>query len=160
MALNSPWLHTWRGRVAMLTLALFLAGFGWQVAILIASIPGKDELRAFQAMASANILFDAADREVFTIAKEHRIEVPLAEVSPRLIDAVIAIEDRRFFDHDGFDPIRIAGSAIAALRAGGLVQGGSTITMQLARQSVGREKTLRRKLKEMLFAAQLEHRRK
>ena len=107
-------------------------------------------------MPSANLLFDSADREVFTIAKEHRIEVPLTEVSPVLIDAVIAIEDRRFFDHEGLDPIRIAGSALAVLRAGEAVQGGSTITQQLARQSVGREKTLSRKLKEMLFAAQLE----
>lgn len=108
-------------------------------------------------MPSANILFDSADREVFTIAKEHRIEVPLTEVSKVLVDAVIAIEDRRFFDHEGVDPIRIAGSALAVLRAGEAVQGGSTITQQLARQSVGREKTLSRKVKEMLFAAQLEH---
>ena len=77
-------------------------------------------------------------------------------MSPNLIKAVIAIEDRRFFDHDGFDPIRIVGSAIAVARAGEAVQGGSTITQQLARQSVGREKTLRRKLSELLFAAQLE----
>jgi len=83
--------------------------------------------------------------------------VPLSEISPNLIKAVIAIEDRRFYDHDGFDPIRIVGSAIASARAGEAVQGGSTITQQLARQSVGREKTMRRKLKEMLFAAQLEH---
>ena len=72
------------------------------------------------------------------------------------MQAVIAIEDRRFFEHDGFDPIRIAGSAIAVMRAGSAVQGASTITQQLARQSVGREKTLRRKLNEMLFAMQLE----
>src|SRR5687768_284973 len=67
------------------------------------------------------------------------------------------IADRRFYEHDGFDPIRIMGSALAVLRAGEAVQGGSTITQQLARQSVGREKTLERKLKELLFAAQLEH---
>ena len=108
-------------------------------------------------MPSANLLYDSADREVFTIAKEHRIEVPLTEVSRPLIQAVIAIEDRRFFDHEGVDPIRIVGSALAVLRAGEAVQGGSTITQQLARQSVGREKTLHRKLKELLFAAQLEH---
>jgi penicillin-binding protein 1A len=108
-------------------------------------------------MPSANLLYDAADREVFTIAKEHRIEVPLTEVSPALVKAVIAIEDRRFFEHEGVDPIRIAGSALAVVRAGEAVQGGSTITQQLARQSVGREKTLQRKLKELLFAAQLEH---
>ncbi len=146
----------WHLRVAAMAGLAFLAGFGWFVIDLMGSIPNKQELRAFSDMASANILFDAADREVFTIAKEHRIEVPLAEISPNLIKAVIAIEDRRFFDHEGFDPIRIVGSAIAVVRAGEAVQGGSTITQQLARQSVGREKTLRRKLREMLFAAELE----
>ncbi len=157
MAFTAPWLRSWPGRVSVLVLLAVLAGFGWLFVDLVASIPGKAELRAFSAMPGANLLYDAADREVFTIAKEHRIEVPLAEVSPQLIEAVLAIEDRRFYDHDGFDPIRIAGSALAVLRAGEAVQGGSTITQQLARQSVGREKTLRRKLKEMLFAAQLEH---
>ncbi len=93
---------------------------------------------------------------MFTLAKEHRIEVPLAEVSPHLIRAVVAIEDRRFFDHEGFDPVRIVGSSLAVLRAGRAVQGGSTITQQLARQSLGREKTLRRKLKELLTAIELE----
>jgi penicillin-binding protein 1A len=133
-----------------------LIAFGLLFYDLVSSIPGRGELKAFSVMPSASVLYDAAGREVFTIAKEHRIEIPLAQVSPHLVKAVIAIEDRRFFDHDGFDPIRIVGSAIAVARAGNAVQGASTITQQLARQSVGREKTLRRKLKEMLFAMQLE----
>jgi 1A family penicillin-binding protein len=142
--------------VAIVALA-FLAVYGWFVIGLAADIPNKKELAAFSNMASANILYDAADRELSTIAKEHRIEVPLAEISPNLIKAVIAIEDRRFYDHDGFDLIRIAGAALAVVREGDAVQGASTITQQLARQSVGREKTLHRKLRELLFAAQLEH---
>ena len=157
MTLKAWWLRTWPGRVFLAAIVVFLAGFSWVFANLIGSIPTRDELRAFTAMSSANLLFDAADRAVFTIAKEYRIEVPLSQVSPTLIKAVVAIEDRRFFEHDGFDPIRIAGSALAVLQAGEAVQGGSTITQQLARQSVGREKTLERKLKELLFAAQLEH---
>ena len=147
----------WHKRAITTVVIVFLAGYLWFVGSLLGSIPGRSELREFSDIASANILFDAADREVFTIAKEHRIEVPLAQISPNLIKAVIAIEDRRFYEHDGFDPIRIVASAIAVVRAGEAVQGGSTITQQLARQSVGREKTLRRKLKELLFAAQLEH---
>ena len=157
MAQITPEPRPWHFRALVAVLLVFLAGYGWFVAGLLGSIPGRTELREFSDIASANILFDAADREVFTIAKEHRIEVPLSEISPNLIKAVIAIEDRRFYDHDGFDPIRIVGSAIASARAGEAIQGGSTITQQLARQSVGREKTMRRKLKEMLFAAQLEH---
>jgi penicillin-binding protein 1A len=141
----------------MAAVALFLAAFTWVFVDLVGSIPSRSELGSFTAMRSANLLFDSADREFFTIAKEHRIEVPLNQVSPHLIKAVLAVEDRRFYEHDGFDPIRIVGSALAVIRAGEPVQGGSTITQQLARQAIGREKTLRRKLKELLYAAQLEH---
>lgn len=157
MALTNWRIRPWQIRALVLVLVLFLVGFMWVVADLLGSVPSTKELRAFSSIASANILYDIADREVFTIAKEQRIEIPLSEMSPDLLKAVIAIEDRRFWDHDGFDPIRIVGSAIAVARAGEAVQGGSTITQQLARQSVGREKTLRRKVKELLFAAQLEH---
>ena len=150
-------LRSWPARACAVAIAVFLAGYLYIVADLFGAIPTHKELRAFQAMASANVLYDIADREVFTIAKEQRIEVPLSQMSPEFRKAVIAIEDRRFWDHDGFDPIRIVGSAIASIRAGDAVQGGSTITQQLARQDVGREKTLQRKLKELLFAAQLEH---
>src|SRR5215207_10025322 len=128
----------------------------WFTADVLASVPNRDEIRALRLMAQANVLVDADDRPVFSLAKEYRLEVPLTEVSPHFIHAVVAIEDRRFFDHDGFDPVRIFGSALAVLRAGKAVQGGSTITQQLARQSLGREKTLRRKLKELLTAVELE----
>ncbi|MDP2319887.1 MAG: PBP1A family penicillin-binding protein [Acidobacteriota bacterium] len=143
-------------RVVVGVFAAVTAVFAWGFYTLVSGMPGREELRAFSVMPSATVLYDSADRAVFTIAKEHRIEVSLAQVSPYLIKAVIAIEDRRFFDHDGLDPIRIAGAAFAVIRAGEAVQGGSTITQQLARQSVGRQKTLRRKLREVVFAAQLE----
>ena len=156
MALSARWLGTWPGRVAAAALLVFLAAFSWVFADLVGSIPSRDELRTFTAMRSANLLFDAADRAVFTIAREHRIEVPLDRISPHLVKAVIAVEDRRFYEHDGFDLIRIVGSALAVARAGEPVQGGSTITQQLARQGIGRQKTLQRKLKELLYAAQLE----
>jgi len=151
-------LGSWSPLVRVVAALFVVAGLAiaWVFVDLVARMPGRDELRAFQVMPSATVLFDAADRAVFTIAKEHRIEVPLEQVSPNLIKAVVAIEDRRFFDHDGLDPIRIAGAAVAVIRAGEAVQGGSTITQQLARQSVGRQKTLRRKLREVVFAAQLE----
>jgi 1A family penicillin-binding protein len=143
-------------RLVVAAFAVAIVGFVWVFYELVSGMPDRAELRAFRLMPSATVLYDVDDRAVFTIAKEHRIEVPLAQVSPNLIKAVVAIEDRRFFDHDGFDPIRIAGSALADLRAGEAAQGGSTITQQLARQSVGRQKTLRRKVRELLFAAQLE----
>ena len=150
-------LKPWQARTAVAVLLVFVVGFCWAVSGLLGSIPTRKELTAFSSMSSANVLYDIADREVFTIAKEQRIEVPFSQISPDVVKAVVAIEDRRFWEHDGFDPIRIVGSAIAVAESGELVQGGSTITQQLARQSVGREKTLQRKFKELLFAAQLEH---
>jgi 1A family penicillin-binding protein len=134
-------------------MCLYAVWFGYDV---LASVPDRDGIRALRIMPQASVLFDADDRPVFTLAKEHRIEVSLVDVSPHLIRAVVAIEDRRFFDHEGFDPVRILASAVEVVRAWKAVQGGSTITQQLARQSLGREKTLRRKLKELLIAIELE----
>ena len=69
----------------------------------------------------------------------------------------MAIEDQRFFDHGGVDVIRIAGAAWKNLLDGWGTQGGSTITQQLARQSLlTREKTVTRKLTEIVVAARLE----
>ena len=86
-------------------------------------------------MAQATVLYDVADRPVFTIFKEQRIEVPLAQMSPNLIDAVLSIEDQRFYQHRGVDVIRIIGAVLVNLQHGRVAQGGSTVTQQLARQS-------------------------
>ena len=65
------------------------------------------------------------------------------------VDAVLLLEDQRFFEHHGVDPWRIGGAALANLRAGGIEQGGSTITQQLVRTvALSRERTLLRKLRE------------
>ncbi|HEY0781111.1 MAG TPA: transglycosylase domain-containing protein, partial [Thermoanaerobaculia bacterium] len=72
--------------------------------------------------------------------------------------AIVAVEDRRFYRHPGFDVRRIAAAALANIRHGRAAQGGSTITQQLARQSFLRpEKTLRRKVQELLLARRIEH---
>ncbi len=90
-------------------------------------------------------------------AGEKRIWVSLDEVSPCFIKALIATEDRRFYSHWGIDPWRILGAMVANIRAGRIVQGGSTITQQLARNLfLSREKVLTRKIKEALTAIRLE----
>ena len=76
-----------------------------------------------------------------------------------MVDAVLAIEDRRFFEHAGVNYYRLAEAAIVDLRSGGKQQGGSTITMQIARGFfLTPEKKLKRKLVEMLIAVELEQR--
>ena len=81
MAFTLPQPRPWHSGPQQLSGWCFWRIFGWFVIDLVGSIPSRKELRAISDMASANILFDAADREVFTIAKEHRIEVPLTEIS-------------------------------------------------------------------------------
>lgn len=83
--------------------------------------------------------------------------VPLEDISDELIEATIAIEDKRFYNHFGFDIRRIVGSALANIQAGARVEGASTITMQLARNIyLSHEKTWIRKVKETLYAIRLE----
>lgn len=84
--------------------------------------------------------------------------VGLHEMSPYLPQAVIAIEDRRFYSHFGVDPLGMARAMVENLLAGRLVQGGSTITQQLAKNLfLEPERTIERKVQEVLLALWLEH---
>jgi penicillin-binding protein 1B len=81
----------------------------------------------------------------------------LADVPPALVDAIIAIEDQSFFEHSGIHVWRIAGAMLANVRAGRVVQGGSTLTQQLAKNFyLTRERTWTRKGTEALMALILE----
>ena len=107
----------------------------------------------------ATLVFDRAGQPAFSFFVEQRIDVPLSSVSQHMIDAVLAVEDRRFLLHRGVDPIRIAGAAWTNLRAGRIVQGGSTITQQLVRASqLSPARTFDRKIREILLAVRLEER--
>lgn len=91
-------------------------------------------------------------------AEENRVPVSYDQIAPQAVNALIAIEDQRFRSHHGVDPIRIAGAMFANIKAGGIVQGGSTITQQL----VGlvfldrSEKSYTRKAKEAVLAIKAE----
>jgi penicillin-binding protein 1A len=81
------------------------------------------------------------------------------ELPPQLVQAVIAIEDRRFFDHPGVDFRGLARAIVTNVRAGGIVQGGSTLTQQLAKNLfLTPERSYTRKIKELLLALALETR--
>jgi hypothetical protein len=83
--------------------------------------------------------------------------VPYAEISPFMQTAIVVCEDSRFFQHDGFDAKAIQESIKNNLRAGSFVRGGSTVSMQLAKNLyLGREKTLSRKLQEAVLTLLLE----
>ncbi|WP_432813890.1 transglycosylase domain-containing protein [Shouchella hunanensis] len=90
-------------------------------------------------------------------AGQNRKTVPLNEVSPYLIDATIAVEDRKFYSHYGFDLKRIGGALLANLQSGSKGQGASTITQQYARNLyLSHEKTYVRKWNELVYSLRLE----
>lgn len=87
-----------------------------------------------------------------------RLEARLDEIDPEFQRRLIAIEDERFWFHPGFDPIALTRASISYVRAGRVTQGGSTITMQLARLLEPRPRTIGSKLIEILRAMQIEAR--
>jgi membrane peptidoglycan carboxypeptidase len=90
---------------------------------------------------------------------ENRKVVPLRDVPKRVRNAVIAIEDDRFYQHDGVDYRGIARAAVADVRSGRIEQGGSTITQQLVKLTItGNSRTVDRKLREAIYAVELERR--
>ena len=128
--------------------------FAYQV---IDGVPDRSTLGRVAEMPRATIFYDHQNQPAFTISREQRIEVPLDRIAPALRQAMVAIEDQRFYEHQGVDIIRIAGAAVANVRDGRRGQGASTITQQLARLSfLTTDKTYTRKLQEALLAALIE----
>jgi penicillin-binding protein 1A len=107
----------------------------------------------------ASLTFIAANGEEFAAYGEiHAGVVELRDMPRYLPQAVLATEDRRFYRHFGLDPLGLARAVWVNLRAGRVVQGGSTITQQLAKNVfLTRERTFRRKMQEALLALWLEH---
>ena len=102
---------------------------------------------------------DRYGNEVGTRGIRHNDSVPLDQFPDSLIKAVIANEDKRFYDHFGIDVPGIARAFVTNARAGGVVQGGSSITQQLAKNLfLNNERTLDRKIKEAFLALWLEAR--
>jgi penicillin-binding protein 1A len=102
---------------------------------------------------------ETADGTVLAVlhGELNRRLVPLSEIPEHVRHAVLSAEDRRFYDHPGYDIGGIGRALLADIRAGKIVQGGSTISQQLAKQNfVGDEQTLERKLEEVVYALSLE----
>ena len=95
-------------------------------------------------------------REVRGADGRSALPVELARVSPFLVSALIATEDRRFYWHPGVDPLAVARAAVSSLLARRVVSGASTITQQLARALVTRPRTLAGKLRDMAIALRIE----
>src|SRR3954454_6769697 len=115
------------------------------------------DLKKVGEMPERNTVFDVDGKIYSRLAGANRIVVPIKEVSPLFVNALIAREDTRFYKHGGLDPRGVARALVRNISGGGVREGASTITQQLARNSLplgGRN--LRRKMLEAMVALRIE----
>ncbi|MBV9959522.1 MAG: transglycosylase domain-containing protein, partial [Acidobacteria bacterium] len=121
-----------------------------QAAIEVAS------LATYRPSVVTRVYADDGQTVIGEFALEKRIPLKYDEIPDRMKNAILAIEDARFNDHIGIDPIRIAGVVLKNITTGSR-EGGSTLTQQLAKNLfLSREQTLQRKMNEWLVALQIE----
>src|SRR3954462_11739335 len=124
---------------------------------MIPRAPSTADIRTLRSQ-SPSVLMSADGKELATFKRTNREWMKLRDVSPHVMDALLATEDRRFFEHRGLDMVRTLGAAWHTFR--GDLQGGSTLSQQLARnmfpEEIGRAPTLERKVKEAITALRIE----
>lgn len=152
---RSVWSYIWRiGLALIIALILIVVGVG---AKWINEAPELTEESLQETFGST--LVDKDGTAYYTFGGQDQDVLEPNEVSDVLETAIVSIEDQRFYEHHGIDPIRIAGAAFSNFTSGGL-QGGSTITQQLVKLSVfstGKaDQTIKRKVQEAWLAIQLE----
>ena len=113
-------------------------------------------LATYRPSVVTRIYADDGQTVIGEFALEKRIPLKYEEIPPQMKNAILAVEDARFYDHIGIDPIRIAGAALKNLTSD-KVEGGSTLTQQLAKNLfLTREQTYKRKFNEWVLALQIE----
>ncbi|NJD30434.1 MAG: PBP1A family penicillin-binding protein [Gammaproteobacteria bacterium] len=142
---------------ALLSLALLvLLGFAGAYQYLAPEIPEADALRTIKTQVPLRV-YSRDGKLMAQIGEQRRIPLQWEEFPPVVVDAFLAAEDDRFFEHPGVDWQGLVRALAANVTPGARLQGGGTITMQLARNTVlTSERTLRRKLKEVFLALRLE----
>ena len=143
--------HPWRAALVVPALMLLY------VLALIPFTPGIGDLRKAKS-ATPSVLLALDGTVLAEYSRINRQWVSLDKMAPHVVNALIATEDHRFYQHHGIDLRRTAGAALSTLS--GELQGGSTITQQLARnlypEEIGRAASLTRKVKEAITALKIE----
>ena len=115
------------------------------------------DLSKLDQMESASVILDRNGKIFGQIYVENRQTIPHDQIPRDLVNAVVAVEDSKFYQHGGYDLWGIVRAAFKNVTAGHVRQGGSTITQQLARNSFSlKERTFRRKLLEIYLAKRIE----
>jgi 1A family penicillin-binding protein len=107
----------------------------------------------------ASVVFDIKGRPIKGLAEENRISIEFEEIPESFKAAIIAVEDKNFYNHHGIDFTGILRALFLNLKAGKITAGGSTITQQTAKTLyLSNERTISRKIKELFYALELERR--
>jgi penicillin-binding protein 1A len=155
-----PWPFALRLGLWVLSCLTFWGSLG-VLTISILFLMVRDELPTLPALSHYNPpqtsrLLSQTDILLGEFAIERRDVMPASRIPRKLVEAFIASEDDNFFHHGGIDFMGIIRAAFANMKAGRIVQGGSTITQQVAKSLIGREKTFTRKFKEAIMAYRIE----
>ena len=146
-------------RVIITGVILSVLGAGMVGALvwwLSGDLPDIEQLKQFEPRLATRIL-DRNDALLTELYTERRQKVPLERIPQSTIDAILATEDARFWDHWGVDVVRIFGAAFVDLTSLSIKQGASTITQQLARDLyLYKRRTFARKIRETITAIQIE----
>ena len=152
---SRPWFYISTG-----VLAVFAGGLAAYIFSLVADLKAQArtfDLDKLEQMESASVILDRKGKIFGQIYVENRETVPYDQLPRDLINAVVAVEDAKFYQHHGYDLLGIIRAALKNLTAGQVRQGASTITQQLARNSFSlKERTYRRKLLEVFLARRIE----
>lgn len=141
---------------AIVTILLLILVASGVVLYVEKQLPDVDKLKEVHLQVPLRV-YTADQRLIAQFGTKRRIPVTLNEVPKLLINAVLATEDARFYEHPGIDIIGIARASVAVFLTGKKVQGASTITMQVARNFyLSREKTYVRKVREILLALKID----
>lgn len=149
----------WWAFPLLLVFLLVAAGslvVGFAAVVIYPTLPTLDVLTDYQPKIPLRI-YSADGQLIGEFGEERRAVVSLDQVPKNLVNAIVAAEDERFYQHGGVDYVGVARAALSNFASGGVRQGASTITMQVARNFfLTKEKTLTRKFNEMLLAFKIE----
>src|SRR5213596_637611 len=155
-----PWYSRPQFYIPVAIVAALAVAFAAYTSILVADLKAQAQtfdLNKLEQMESASVILDRKGKIFGQIYVENRDTVPYDQLPRDLINAVVAVEDAKFYRHHGYDLLGIVRAALKNLTAGHVRQGASTITQQLARNSFSlKQKTFRRKLLEIFLAQRIE----
>src|SRR5262245_17586976 len=151
----------WRRPLFLIALAMLAGMTGVAVVFAQTELPQIDDLYQTSLVCADDVTPEGCTDQtaMARLTKdENRTNVKLADVPPAMIHAVIAMEDRDFYEHDGVNPLGIARAAFQNIKGGGVSQGGSTITQQYVKNAfkLSTERAFSRKIKEAVLSIKLE----